>query len=493
MTKQRKLIVTIALFIATFMSAIEGTIVTTAMPTIISSLDGLSVMNWVFSIYLLMSAIMTPIYGKLADLKGRKIIFIIGILFFIIGSSLCGLSQSMEFLIFSRAIQGIGAGSILPLSLTIIADLYTAEERANIMGLNNAAWGIASIIAPLLGGMIVQYLNWHWIFLINVPIGIIVIGMVFFGLKENRNNFNSVGKLDIKGAALLMIFLLLFLYTFQLFGDQGFKAPAFLLLIISVIILLLFIRIEKVTENPIISPKLFNSKSVLIINCVTLCVSGFLTGIDVYTPMWLQTLNGSSATLSGLALAPMSIFWMVGSFLAGKLLSRLEVKKILLIGSSLLFVSTIIYSIYPISTPYFVFCIIGVLLGIGFGMSITTSAVAIQESVETKLVGSATSLNTLFRTLGQSIMVAIYGTVLNMSMNSEMTKYPQIHQEDLNRFMNVQEAHNVPTGILQSLRSIMYNGLHHIFITSVVIMLLSLVFLLLWKAKNTNKNEKNEK
>lgn len=483
MTKQRKLVVTTALFIATFMSAIEGTIVTTAMPTIIASLDGLAIMNWVFSIYLLMSAIMTPIYGKLADRQGRKTVFIIGISIFIIGSTLCGFSQSMEFLIISRAIQGIGAGSILPLSLTIIADLYTAEERANIMGLNNAAWGIASIVAPLIGGMIVQYMSWHWIFLINVPIGIIVILMMIFGFQEDKSQYHSTGKLDWKGSSLLMTFLLLFLYAFQIFGEQGFSFSIVVLLVASALLFWLFLRVEKKVEDPIIAPRLFGSKIVLIINCVTFCVSGFLTGVEVYTPMWLQTLNGTSATLSGMALAPMSIFWMVGSFLVGKLLVKRSVNQILMIGSSLLFVATIIYSIYPLATPYLIFCATGILLGIGFGMSMTTSTVAVQESVELDLVGSATSLNTLFRTLGQSVMVAIYGTVLNMSMNHTMKQYSQIQKQDLNEFMNVQTAHNIPENILHPLRTIMYSGLHHIFFVSIVIMAISLLLLFLWQRK----------
>ncbi|HJE15041.1 MAG TPA: MFS transporter, partial [Lapidilactobacillus dextrinicus] len=170
--KQTNLVlVTIAIFVATFMTAIEGTIVSTAMPTIIGSLHGISLMNWVFSIYLLTSSIATPIYGKLSDRVGRKPIFIVGIVIFLIGSSLAGLSDSMLTLILARALQGIGAGAIQPMTFTMIADIYPFEKRAKVLGLNGSAWGIASIIAPLLGGYIVQHLSWHWIFFINVPVG----------------------------------------------------------------------------------------------------------------------------------------------------------------------------------------------------------------------------------------------------------------------------------------------------------------------------------
>nr|MBC9706805.1 MFS transporter [Enterococcus sp.] len=166
-------LVTISVFIATFMTAIEGTIVTTAMPTIVGSLHGMEIMNWVFSIYLLTNAMLTPIYGKLADKIGRKPIFIFGTLLFIIGSLFCGLSQTMIGLIVARAVQGMGAGAMMPVALTIIGDLYSIEKRAKVLGLNSSAWGIASVFGPLAGGFIVETISWHWIFFINVPIGLL--------------------------------------------------------------------------------------------------------------------------------------------------------------------------------------------------------------------------------------------------------------------------------------------------------------------------------
>ena len=196
--KQKKTnvaLVTLAIFVATFMSAIEGTIVSTAMPTIIGNLNGIAIMNWVFSIYLLTSALMTPIYGKLSDMIGRKPVFIAGLLIFIIGSSLCGLSQSMGQLIAFRAVQGIGAGAIMPVTSTIIADIYPFEERAKIMGLNGAAWGIAGILGPLLGGFIVDQWSWHWIFYINIPVGLAAVLLVSLFFHEDYTFEKKTGRL----------------------------------------------------------------------------------------------------------------------------------------------------------------------------------------------------------------------------------------------------------------------------------------------------------
>lgn len=273
-------LVTVSIFIATFMTAIEGTIVTTAMPTIVGSLHGMEIMNWVFSIYLLTNAMLTPIYGKLADKVGRKPIFIFGTLLFIIGSLFCGLSQSMIGLIAARAIQGMGAGAMMPVALTIIGDLYSIEKRAKVLGLNSSAWGIASVFGPLAGGFIVETISWHWIFFINVPIGILLIILIWLYLNEPKIIHESK-PMDIFGSFSLMAMLVSLLLGFQLLGDEGMSPLVSALLLGSIVMLGIFVFAEKRAKDPVIMMHLFKNPLFVVVNLAAALASGFLMGIDV--------------------------------------------------------------------------------------------------------------------------------------------------------------------------------------------------------------------
>lgn len=477
MKQTNRALVTTAIFIATFMSAIEGTIISTAMPTIVSSLNGLEIMNWVFSIYLLTGAVITPIYGKLSDKYGRKPIFIIGITLFIIGSLSCSLATSMIFLILSRFIQGIGAGAILPISMTIIADLYPSDKRASIIGLNNAAWGIASILAPMIGGIIVEKFSWHWIFLINVPIGIIVLLCMYFGFIEKWDRMIKT-PMDIKGTIYLSITLLSSLYFFQISSETMSMKPIYMILIIiSIISFYLLIKNEKKAIDPIISLDLFKSRSFVIINLVAFLVGGFLISLDVYIPMWLQLLNDQSASLSGMSLASMSIMWMMGSFLVGKLINKISIKLILFIGTLILSIGSSVIAFFDINTAYLSFVLIGVLLGIGFGMTITTTTISVQEQVSEQYLGVATSLNMLFRTLGQTIMISLYGMIFNIKITQTMNHYPEVNSKLVNKFLNIQDKKDIAINYISKLKEIIYSGLHQIFTLSSLLVIFSLILI----------------
>lgn len=467
------LLVTIAIFVATFMTAIEGTIVSTAMPTIISNLHGMRLMNWVFSIYLLTNAMMTPIYGKMADRIGRKPIFIFGLVLFVIGSTLCGLSNHMETLIISRAIQGIGAGAIMPVSFTIIADIYPIEKRAKVLGFNGSAWGIASIIAPLLGGFIVDKLTWHWIFFINVPIGIITIGLICYCLHEEKRS--SKAPVDYWGSLWLMLALLGLLYGFQLLGETNASYELMALVLIGAVVAFgLFMRTEKRAEDPIIALDLFKNRTFVVQNAVAALVSGFLIGFEVYMPMWMQGILGLKASMGGFVVTPSSIMWIFASLWAGQLLVKHAPRTILTGSLLILLVGSFILALVPQSTPFWFFLVVAAGLGVGFGSIITTTTVTAQSVAGDDKVGVATSFNTLSRTLGQTLMVSIYGIIVNVQLAKGIANDPRLGSNMLNKLINPETAVELPKALLPVLRHILYNGLHHIYFASIILIIIAL-------------------
>ncbi|MCM6764606.1 MDR family MFS transporter [Weissella paramesenteroides] len=475
--KTNKGMVTLALFIATFLSAVEGTIVSTAMPTIVGDLEGISIMNWVFSIFLLTSTLTTPIYGKLADNIGRKPIFIAGLVIFLTGSVLSGFSGSMPQLIIWRAIQGIGAGAILPISNTIIADIYPPERRAQIMGINNSAWGIASVVAPLLGGLIVDNFSWRWVFFINLPFGLLSMILILLFLKEEKHA--TKGHLDIWGIVWLSMTISGILYGVELINKAQINwIMVLIVFIVAVTCCLLFVKQEKRAADPIILLDLFKNKTFVIQNFAAGMMAIFLIAYEVYVPSWTQGILGLPATFAGFATTPSSIFWIVGSFIAGKMLSRLTPQKILMISMGLLVVTGTILAFLPANTPFIVFLIIGVFLGTGFGITVTGSTIISQSVVSLKHIGMATSFNTLVRSLSQSIFISIFGIVMNQSLQDGVAQHSDKHVtvDMFNKMINPHTVDELPNNLVPIMHNIYHTGLRNIFIVAVICMVLAFVY-----------------
>lgn len=477
-------IVTIAIFLTTFMTAIEGTIVSTAMPTIVSDLNGLEIMNWVVSTFLLMTAVSTPIYGKLADSIGRKPVFLFGIAVFVVGSALCGIAQNMVELILFRVIQGLGSGAVQPVAVTIIADLYTLEKRAKMLGLNSGFWGVASVIAPLLGGFIVQHLSWHWIFYINVPLGIIAFLLVVFFLKERKTSSNST--LDLKGTTCLVIFLLALMVFLQEL-ENGLTIVLLGLVVIIIVSAIIFFKAEKRAKDPIMPLDMLSSKEFTMINLITLLISGVVIGFEFYIPTWMQGINATSASIAGFAVTPSSLMWIVGSFLIGGMLGRWGIKKTYDYMLLILIVADLALILVPIYTSFWIFCLIAAFNGTAFGAITTASQVRSQVLVGHDKIGVATSFNTLMKYLGQTMMVSIYGITFNVVVAKQLSHHSNLTQKMMNDIVSADKAKHLAANLIPSLRQVLLSGLKSVYVVSLIVIVLSLILNQLYKQKKIAK------
>ncbi|CAG7643689.1 Multidrug resistance protein 3 [Paenibacillus solanacearum] len=405
--------VTLGLLAALFIGALDVTVVSTAMPHIINDLSGLSLVSWVFSIYTLTTCVATPIFGKLTDLFGRRSVFTIGLILFVLGSILCGAAQSMTALIWFRALQGIGAGALTPVTFTIIGDLYPGEQRGKMQGVFASVWSVAGLLGPLVGGYFVDYVNWRWIFYMNIPIGIVSFFLVFVFLREQ---FEKKAKsIDYGGAAAFTIGISALLYALLSGGERypWTSATILGLFVVAAAALILFVWIEKHAKEPMIPLSIFRNRVMNVSN-----ISGFLafsvsTGTSIYAPMWIQTLLGFSATASGLMVMPMSIAWPVAANLAGRYMYRIGAKKIVIFGALVVLLGGVWLTALTLQSPYWF--LVGILTVIGFGMGCvsTPATVLVQSVVGWQQRGVATAANSLMRSLGQTVGVAVFGTLFN--------------------------------------------------------------------------------
>jgi len=405
----------IALIVATFLAAIEGTIVGTAMPSITKELHGMQAYSWVITIYLLATVITTPIYGKLSDLYGRKKLFIIGALIFLTGSTLSGAAQSMTELIGFRALQGIGAGALTTIPSIIIGDLYPFEQRARMQGWLASVWGISGITGPLLGGILVDFISWRAIFYMNIPIGVIVVWMLITSLHETFESKKA--HIDYAGIGTFSIGMISFLYALTLLKDLSAPEAPWTLFIsltaIAALCMSLFVWIELRSPEPFIPFKLFKNYTITMANtvCFLICVANVV--VIFYLPLWIQGVMGWSATYSGLAMIPLSIGWPLGSIIAGNMMGKLGSKMICVIAGILLLISSVGYAAMDANTALFLFLLYMLLAGFSFGLTLTVLTVAVTSAVGWELRGTAVASNNFIRTLGQTVGIAVFGILLH--------------------------------------------------------------------------------
>jgi EmrB/QacA subfamily drug resistance transporter len=415
---RQQLAITGAILTALSLAALDSSVVGTAMPTIIGQLGGLSEYSWVFTGYLLAATTTVPLFSKLADMYGRKPIFLFGLIVFVVASIVCGFVTSMVQLVIFRTIQGLGAGALQPIAFTIVGDIYTPAQRARVQGLFSAVWGGTAIIGPAVGGIITTTVGWPWVFWINLPIGIIA---TFLFVRVFKERFERVRhRIDWWGAILLTGGVALLLFTLSEGSDLfGYTSPAFVaLLILSGLILLGFIVAERTAVEPLIDFSLLNIPVIrggIAIGSLTGVV---MYGLTTYVPPLVQGVEGGSPVDAGAAIAAMSIGWPIGSMLGGRLMLRFGTRRIVVIGSALAAVGCAMATQLPNITPLWYAMFTTGVCGFGMGLASTVIMVSTQGSVAWNRRGTTTGLVQFSRSIGGSIGLGLMGGILTAAVGT---------------------------------------------------------------------------
>jgi len=460
-----------AMIITIFMSALEGTIVATAMPTIISALGGFDLFSWVFTSYLLAMAISTPIYGRLADLYGRKRVLLWATGLFLVGSILCGFATSMAPLIVYRIVQGIGAGALFPIALTIIGDIYSPAERARLQGWLSSIWAVAAVLGPTVGAAVIARLSWAMIFWINVPIGLVAVGIVVVAFREKIRHREH--HIDLVGAALMTLGI--FLLMFALVQAAALSAATLAgLVATAALALVLFAFRERRAPEPMLPPVIWRTPVIVTGNSAMLLIGAALMGTTAFLPLYVQGVMGRSALVAGFALTAISIGWPLGSAVAGRLMLRASYRTTASAGGVFVCLGGVVMIFLDPSRGALWAGFGAAVTGFGFGICYTPYFVAVQSSVDWADRGAATASNVFARTIGQAIGAAAFGGVLNVGVAEHIAGGGDL----LNRILDPEQRARMPDEIAAPLMRAVAESLHNVYLINglLALVLLALAF-----------------
>ena len=416
-------LVFLGVMLGMFLAALDQTIVSTALPTIVGDLGGANHLSWVVTSYLLAATATTPLWGKLGDLFGRKYVFIVCIIIFLIGSALCGISQNMLQLIIFRALQGLGGGGLMVLAMAVIADVVPPRDRGRYQGVIGAVFGVSSVVGPLLGGFLVDNLNWHWVFYVNLPVGVVALFVIATSLKAKNPDVRP--KIDYLGTLLLAAASTCLVLIASLGGTTWAwnSVEVWACGIGAVVLIAAFILVEQRVDEPVLPLRLFKNRVFTICSAMGFVIGLCMFGALSYIPLYMQVVNGNSPTVSGLRLLPMMAGLLVTSIGTGQLISRTGKYKIYpIIGTALTVLALVLLAQVDDTTSDTTMGLYMLLLGAGLGLVMQVLIIAVQNSADYSDLGTATSGVTYFRSIGGSFGASIFGTVLNNKLNSNITK-----------------------------------------------------------------------
>jgi EmrB/QacA subfamily drug resistance transporter len=467
-----------ALLLVMLLASLDQTIVSTALPTIVGDLGGLSHLSWVVTAYLLASTVAGPLYGKLGDLYGRKILLQVAIGLFLIGSALCGLSQSMSELIAFRALQGLGGGGLMVTTMAAVGDIIAPRDRGKYQGFFGAVFGVSTVIGPLLGGFFVDSLSWRWIFYVNLPLGLValaVIGAAFQSTSEHVHH-----RIDYLGAAVLTAGLSAIVLFTSLGGTSyAWSSPLIVaLIVIGAAMLVLFPFVEARAAEPILPLALFRNRTFVVASAVGFVIGLALFGAVTFLPLYLQVVKGHSPTVSGLLITPMMGGLLVTSIISGNLISRFgRYRMFPIAGTALATVGLYLLSKIGVRTATATVAFDMLVVGLGLGMVMQVLVLAVQNAVDYRYLGVATSGSTLFRQIGGSIGVSAFGAIFSSNLASELAKRvpPAAHVPTA---ANPAVVHHLPAAIRTPYVEAFAAALHPVFLAAAAVS--AAAFLLSW-------------
>jgi EmrB/QacA subfamily drug resistance transporter len=403
----------IALMLSTGLVAIDATILATAVSSIVDDLGGFTLFPWLFSIYLLAQAVSVPIYAKLSDVFGRKPIILVGIGLFLLGSVLCGFAWSMPALIAFRVVQGLGAGAVQPMSITIAGDIYTVAERAKTQAYLASVWGVSSVVGPTLGGVFSQFLSWRWIFFVNVPLTLIAAFMIWRNFHETVEKRER--KIDYLGAGFLAAALSLLILA-VLEGGQAWAWNSVQSVVAFVgggILLGIFVFIESRAPEPVLPLWVFSRRLLLTTSLISLGVGAVLVGLTSYVPTYLERTLDTTPLVAGLALASLTLGWPVAASQSGRLYLRFGFRVTVLIGMTFVIAGTVLLAVTAPTPVLWRVALLCFVIGLGMGLVASPSLIAAQASVDWEERGVVTGTNLFSRSIGSAVGVAIFGAIAN--------------------------------------------------------------------------------